>query len=118
MLGKSIALTESFESMKMLIATDVFTRIEEEILLTLEDEGHRVIVREIATTFQQYISGILNQTPGNKYICDPPGFEDIEDGHSEQNSSNIQNNGLFRSSKEFEAAQETPEEDTNSNLIL
>jgi len=52
MLGKSIALTESFESMKMLIATDVFTRIEEEILLTLEDEGHRVIVREIATTFQ------------------------------------------------------------------
>ena len=59
-LGKSIAHTKSFESMKMLIATNVFTWIEEEILLTLEDEGHRVIVTEIAPTFQQYISGKPN----------------------------------------------------------
>jgi len=50
--GKSIPRTDSFESMEMVIVTSTFDRIEEEIFLSVEDAGHRVIVEEIRSTIQ------------------------------------------------------------------
>ena len=50
-LGKSICRTDSFESMKMLIVTNSFHRIEEEILLQIEYAGYRVMVKEISKQF-------------------------------------------------------------------
>ena len=37
-LGKSIAYKESLESMKMLVITDTFYRIEEEMLLSIDEK--------------------------------------------------------------------------------
>ena len=38
-----------FESMKMLLTTRIFKRIEEEILLSIEDEGFRVTVKKVGS---------------------------------------------------------------------
>lgn len=71
---KSIAHTDSFESRMMLIATDYFSQIEEEILFTLEDEGHRVVVREIGPTIHQYISGITKHSEAHSPLVMPLGL--------------------------------------------
>ena len=49
-LGKSIAQTDTFKSMKVLITAYYFFGIQKKILFTLDDEGHRVVVREIKPT--------------------------------------------------------------------
>ncbi|KAJ8445979.1 hypothetical protein Cgig2_001297 [Carnegiea gigantea] len=116
-LGKAIAHIDSFESMKVLIATYCFTRIEEEILFTLEDEGHRVIVREIGPTVQQYFSGLTKHVKANESTSGPPGFEDIEDDHTDEYCSSRHNNDSHRRTEENEAVQESPEVDLRSNLI-
>jgi len=69
---KSIAHTDSFESIKMLIAIDYFSQIEEEILFTLEDEAHRVIMREIGPTIHQYFSDITKHIEAHESTCDSP----------------------------------------------
>ena len=51
-LGKSILRTDTFEVMRVLIVTDIFRRIEQEILLSLADRGYRVWIKEIGSTVQ------------------------------------------------------------------
>ena len=82
-LGKPILRTDSFESMKMLIATKFFGQIEEEILLQIEDAGYRVIVREVGSvlsTVHQFQS-IPHPSPAGIKVSSSgvPGFEDVND---------------------------------------
>jgi len=53
-LGKSIAKTDTFESMRLLIETNILVRIDDDFVFTLEDMGFRVIVREISPASQIY----------------------------------------------------------------
>jgi len=43
-LGKSIAKTNTFDSMRMLLETDILVRIDDEFILKIEDFGFRVFV--------------------------------------------------------------------------
>ena len=51
-LGKSFVRTDSFESMKILIVNDHFHRIEANFILSLEDSGYRIKVKEISLDVQ------------------------------------------------------------------
>ena len=51
-LGNCIYRTDSFESMKLMIVTDVFKRIDHDMLLTLGDEGYRLMIRELGPADQ------------------------------------------------------------------
>ena len=82
-LGKSTSVTDSFEVMKILVATKSFQRIEEEVLLTVGYGGYRVMVKETVTISQTYIQ--VNQSPKNLNDYDRlsnndiSGFEDMDD---------------------------------------
>jgi len=90
-LGKPISRMDSFESMKMLIVTNIFSRIEEEILLTIEDLGYRVTVKELGSVISavhQYQSiphpiPAVNKDPNS----DVPGFEDVHEDHPETSNA-------------------------------
>ena len=51
-LGKPISRTDTFESMRLLIETDVLFFIEGDFILTIEDMGFRVIAREVGLVSQ------------------------------------------------------------------
>jgi len=48
-LGKSIARTDTFDNMRLLVETDILLFIEADFILIIEDMGFRVIVREISS---------------------------------------------------------------------
>ena len=62
----------------MLVITEHFSRIEEEILLTIDDEGHRVMLREIEPTIPQYFTSHSKQKVAHEFDDGPPGLKDIE----------------------------------------
>ena len=53
-LGKSSSNTDSFEVMRVLIATKSFQRIEAEVLLTVGYGGYRVMIKEAETISQMF----------------------------------------------------------------
>jgi len=53
-LGKPIIRTDSFESMKVLIATDILRSIQCDLTLHIEDLGFRVLVKEIGPASQAF----------------------------------------------------------------
>ena len=85
-LGKSSSRIESFEVMKVLIATKVLRRIEAEIVLTIGYGGYRVMIREIETISQVFIKAphLSICTSKDDQLSDnmAPGFEDIDDNIS------------------------------------
>jgi len=104
-LGKSSSITESFEVMRVLIATECLRRIESEVLLTVGSCGYRVMVKEAETLCQ-----MMQRPQHNSYFksvdekdsnSDVPGFDDIDD--------------FFGNRKEVEVVEETPASRTNSN---
>ena len=52
MLGKSIDNFDSFEfeSMKVLIDTDILRTINGEIVMSIEDSGYRIVIKEVGST--------------------------------------------------------------------
>jgi len=80
-LGKSTHNPDSFEVMRVLIATKLFRRIEDEIILTLDYGGYRVMVREVTTINQAAVAVDANKNAETK-SQDVPGFEDIDDNIS------------------------------------
>ena len=86
-LGNSTITAESFESMRVLIATDIFRRIDAELLLHLDHCGYRVFIREVGTVCQagraqahnkQY-ARMDGEESNNGSISNVPGFDDIGD---------------------------------------
>ena len=82
-LGKSIARTDSFQSMKVLIVTNIFHTIEQEIILSLEDAGYRLMIKELGYAFQLQTKGrtsvkapSLEAMNSNDGVV---GFEDLDD---------------------------------------
>jgi len=51
-LGKSIARTDSFDSMKVLIDTDRFHTIEADVILSIKDSGYRLKIKEVGPSVQ------------------------------------------------------------------
>ena len=47
-LGKSILRTETFDSMKLLIETDILAFIEDDIILTIEELGFKSMLGKLA----------------------------------------------------------------------
>jgi len=80
-LGKSTLEPESFEVMRVLIATKLFRKIEDEILLALDYGGYRVMVREVAT-INHAVTLVDVNTNNEVQSQDIPGFEDIDDNIS------------------------------------
>ena len=93
-LGRSIVKTDTFETMTMLIETDILRRIEEEFIFNIEDLGFRVVVREISLAAQmvqkshqfQFQQQPYEDAASNDGV---PGFEDVEEG-SDSDSGNVQ----------------------------
>jgi len=85
-LGKPSSRIESFEVMKILIATTVLRRIEAEIVITIGYGGYRVMIREVETISQVFIKAPYMSICTNKddKLSDnmAPGFEDIDDNIS------------------------------------
>ena len=81
-LGRSTNSIESFEVMKVLVATKVFQFIEGEVLLHIGYGGYRVTIRE-AETVSQLIYHPQQGLKGNMVAKDSnhevPGFEDLDD---------------------------------------
>lgn len=81
-LGKSILHTESFEAMRVLIETNSFHRIEQDLILYLDYEGFRVQIME-AGSGTYYVhnhhhvhkSNMMNEDSNDEV----PGFEDVND---------------------------------------
>ena len=117
-LRKSIAKTDSVESMQLLITIDIFSQIEEEILLTLEDEGHHIPVQEVRGAVQMGSPG-QGKRSTNELTCEPPGSEDIDDDLT----NDVESHRTMNSPPEQvrrKAVQEMPNEEfspnSNSNL--
>ncbi|KAJ8424127.1 hypothetical protein Cgig2_002653 [Carnegiea gigantea] len=115
-LAKSITHTDTFESMKMLVITDHFLQIEEEILLTIDGEGNRVMLREIEPTIPQYFTSHSKRKVAHESNDGPPWFEDIEEDVAEDYCCSRQIDASPRRLVEVEANQESSEKEPASNL--
>ncbi|KAJ8429203.1 hypothetical protein Cgig2_032989 [Carnegiea gigantea] len=84
-LGKAISRTDSFEPMKMLIVTDVFNRIDQDVILNLRDGGYRERTKTVSFSQNGYFEEVLKlsqqpmllgkqQTPERLEAHKPPGF--------------------------------------------
>lgn len=114
-LGKPIYCTDSFESMKVRIVTDIFRRIDEELLLTLEDGGYRVWIKEVGSTTLIPCSLAVETIDSNDEVL---GFEDIEDDMAVDNEvaqSDLRKTGPVIDDQDGEAIQKTPGLHFNSN---
>ena len=82
-LGKSTSSNDSFEAMRVLIATKILQKIDSEILLHLGSCGYRIRISEAEMASQP--SGMNHQnslhSSGKEDI---PGFEDVEDSEGEE----------------------------------
>jgi len=89
-LGKSSSNTESFEVMRVLVATRVMQKIEAIVLLHVGYGGYNVYIKEAETISQvpskinQYlVSRIADDQISNNEV---PGFEDVDDNISSPDS--------------------------------
>jgi len=83
-LSKPTTSTDSFEVMKVLVATKILRRIDEEVLLQLDYGGYRVIIREAETVSQALqrtqliMNGETMEDEDKDSNFEVPGFEDLE----------------------------------------
>lgn len=82
-LGKSIARIHSFDSMKVLIETDRFHTIEADVILSIEDSGYRLKIKEVGSSPQVIqparipcSSPLAEALDSNHGVV---GFEDLDD---------------------------------------
>ncbi|KAJ8423433.1 hypothetical protein Cgig2_010127 [Carnegiea gigantea] len=113
-LGKSIARTDSFESMKVLIVTDIFRTIEGEILLSLEDAGYRIMIKELGPAIQVLSNGPMPTNPPSMEAMGSNdgvvGFEDLEDVVASENDvtyADLRRNSVSHVELGREVAKET-----------
>jgi len=82
-LAKPILRTESFESMKVLIVTDILRTIHCDLILNIEDLGYRILIREISQAVQAIQTVQTSPSSQSMEAMDSNngvlGFEDIED---------------------------------------
>jgi len=105
-LGKSASSKDSFEAMRVCIATDIFRRISSEIILSLGSCGYRVFITEMDTIMQ--VHNVYNSTRNPNEKEDIPGFEDVADSNGGDDDN--PNNDL-----QGQAEQEDEEVLSNSN---
>ena len=82
-LGRSTSIPDSFEVLKVLIATDILQTIEQELRLTLGNCSYRVMVKETRLFNQAHLHHITrthrkNDEDGHS-TDDIRGFENIDD---------------------------------------
>ncbi|KAJ8445424.1 hypothetical protein Cgig2_031237 [Carnegiea gigantea] len=122
-LGKAISRTDSFESMKMLIVTDVFNKIDQDTVLNLGDGDYRLMIREIGTAVQivhnDYIPFPNTPLENMDSSGDIPGFEDLMaslEADNDMAQSNIRRDDPSMADTKREVAQQTPDkQNSNSN---
>jgi len=126
-LGKSTAATDSFEVMRVLIATKIFQKINSELLFTLGSCGFRVTITEAEM--------VTPASPKFSKVDDPqvkeviPGFEDIEDideseddnigvgVHGHEGEEFSENQGFSNSNSNMKKVQEPPKSNDNRQVI-
>jgi len=109
-LGKSISRTDSFNSMKVLIDTDILGTIEGDLVLTLEDSGYRVKIKEAGSVIQ--VCQSPHVTPSAAHSEDANegvvGFEDLDDEVDGRDKLSVHLDG--------EVGEEAPQIQKDSNL--
>ena len=89
-LSKPILRMDAFDSMKLLIETDIMSYIDEVFILTIEDLGFRINVREvsIAGPMFQTIQASKSHHDGEdaESNYEVPGFEDVVIPNAEQST--------------------------------
>jgi len=105
-LGKSASSKDSFEAMRVCIATNTFRKISSEIVLSLGSCGYRVFITEMDLITQ--VHNVYNPSRNPNEKEDVPGFEDVADSN-ESDDVNL-NNDL-----QGQAKQEDEEVLSNSN---
>ncbi|KAJ8432035.1 hypothetical protein Cgig2_026738 [Carnegiea gigantea] len=121
-LGKSIARTNSVESMKLMIVSDVFKRIDHDILLTLGEEGYRLMISELGPAVQMahidhgpLINPPLEEMDSNDEVL---GFDDLMENLDAANRPAQSNTKLTDPSlrdQGRDVAQESPENQLSLN---
>jgi len=107
-LGKSASSKDSFEAMRVCIATNTFQKINSEIVLSLGTCGYRIFITEMDMVTQVQVHNVHNPATNFKEKDDIPGFEDVADSN-EGEDDNL-NNDL-----QGQAEQEDEEVLSNSN---
>jgi len=120
-LSKPIIRTDAFDSMKLLIETDIMSCIEEHVILNIEDLGYRIYVKEVNTT------GLGTQA---SQPCKPhhvtedvqsnyevPGFEDVITPQAVQSNDVVHGRSYSPSAnQEHEGRKHSGEEENNSKF--
>uniref|UniRef100_A0A7C9AUC6 Uncharacterized protein n=1 Tax=Opuntia streptacantha TaxID=393608 RepID=A0A7C9AUC6_OPUST len=101
-LGKSATATDSFEAMKVCIATNILQKINSEVLLSLGSCGYRIIITEAEVVTQ--VGSLCNKTGIHKEMDHVPGFEDIEDIEESENDNIHTGNQVQAGEEEDELA--------------
>ena len=87
-MGKPVSATNSFEVMRVCIATNILQKINSEVVLSLGSCGYRVTITEAGMVTQ--VNSMCNEAVAPKVKDDVLGFEDIEDiDESEDDNINI-----------------------------
>ena len=86
-LGKSATATDSFEAMKVCIATNIMQKISSEVVLSLGSCGYRITIIEAELVTQ--VSSLGNKNVILKEMDNVPGFEDIEDIDEREDDNTI-----------------------------
>ena len=80
-LNKPIVRTDVFDTMKLLIETDIMSYIEDHFILIIDDLGYRIYVKEV-----NIVGPVIQNVQANKFHHDRedvesnyevPGFEDV-----------------------------------------
>jgi len=90
-LGKPASQTDSFESMKVLIATKTLQKIDAEVLLKIGSCGYRIKVSE--SEMVSHLRTLSQNSPNSFHSKDKefiPGFEDVEDSDEVEFCSSAQ----------------------------
>jgi len=120
-LGKSIARTDSFEYMELMIVTDVFKRIDHDIILTLGDEGYRLMIRELGPAVQMtHIDhGYLINPPLEEMDSDDEvlGFDDLMENLDAANGP-AQSNTKFTDPSLRDQGRDAAQESPENQLVL
>ena len=101
-LGKSTTATNSFEAMKVCIATTIMQKISSEVILSLGSCGYRITISEVELVTQA--SSLCNKNGILKEVDIVPRFEDIADIDEEEDDNIITGDQVQLGEEEEELA--------------
>ena len=103
-LGKPIMRTDSFDSMKLLIETDILSYIDDAIVLMIEDMGFRVSIKETHSPYTVTQGPKIPHSHFNEAVDSNGtvlGFEDLANSPADMNAPAISLGGNSHNSEKI-----------------